>query len=188
MQTIILDDHGRAWDARSLTLRSSLHCPLPDFDFLTYVIENLGFVAVTKIAPNAARMRFRPETACQTSIAAALYRVADMGIERVIISHPGKFVDRLFPSLAQAVAYIADQVAASHRHPSSAFLSRERPIDMLANTDGALSSLLAQWVYSKQVYDSATLANTLIETLRARFIVIEPVDGRLTIVDIGSGL
>jgi hypothetical protein len=187
MQTIILDDHGRAWDARSLTLRSSLHCPLPDFDFLTYVIENLGFVAVTKIAPNAARMRFRPETACQTSIAAALYRVADMGIERVIISHPGKFVDRLFPSLAQAVAYIADQVAASHRHPSSAFLSRERPIDMLANTDGALSSLLAQWVYSKQVYDSATLANTLIETLRARFIVIEPVDGRLTIVDVGSG-
>ena len=30
----------------------------PDFDFLTYVIENLGFVAVTKIAPNAARIRF----------------------------------------------------------------------------------------------------------------------------------
>jgi hypothetical protein len=27
----------------------------------------------------------------------------------------------------------------------------------------------------------------LIETLRARFMVVEPVDGRLTIVDIGSG-
>src|SRR6266496_3433662 len=122
MQIIILDDHGCAWDARSRTLRDVLHCPLPDFDFPTYVIENLGFVAVTKIAPNAARIRFQPETASQTSIAAALYRVADMGFERIVISHPGKFVDRLFPSLAQAVAYIAEQVAASHRHPYSAFL------------------------------------------------------------------
>ena len=51
MQTIILDDHGRTWDARSPALRSFLHCSLPDFDFLTYLVENLGFVAVTKIAP-----------------------------------------------------------------------------------------------------------------------------------------
>ena len=70
MQTIIMDDHGRAWDARSPALRSFLHCSLPDFDFLTYLIENLGFVAVTKIAPNAARIRFRSETVSQTSIAA----------------------------------------------------------------------------------------------------------------------
>jgi hypothetical protein len=187
MQTIILDDHGRAWDARSPTLRGVLHCPLPDFDFLTYVIENLGFVAVTKIAPNAARIRFQPETASQASIAAALYRVADMGLERIVISHPGRFVDGLFPSLAQAVAYIAEQLAASHQHPSSTFLSRERPIGMLANADGALASLFAQWVYSKQTYDPATLANALIETLHARFMVVEPVDGRLTIADVGSG-
>jgi hypothetical protein len=187
MQTIILDDQGRAWDARSRTLRSFLNCPLPDFDFPTYLIENLGFVAVTKIARNAVRIRFQPETASQTSIAAALYRVSDMGLERIIISHPGKLVDRLFSNVGQAVAYIAEQVAAGHQHHSSAFLSRELPINTLANTDSALSSLLAQWVCSKQVYDSATLANTLIETLRARFMVVEPVDGRLTIVDIGSG-
>jgi hypothetical protein len=186
MQTIILDDHGREWDARSLTLRRLLHCPLPDFDFLSYLIENLGFVAVTKIAPNAARIRFRPETAAQASIAAALYRVADMGLERIVISHPDR-LDRLFPNLAQAFTYIAGQVAADHQPPSPAFMSRERPIDTLANTDGPLSSLFAQWTDAKQVYDSSTLANTLIETLHARFMVVEPLDGRLTIVDVGSG-
>ena len=109
--------HGRAWDARSPALRSLLHCSLPDFDFLTYLIENLGFVAVTKIAPDAARIRFRPETASETSIAAALYCVADMGIERTIISHPDQFAERLFPSLAQTIAYIAEKVAASHQQP-----------------------------------------------------------------------
>jgi hypothetical protein len=186
MQTIILDDHGRAWDARSPALRSFLHCSLPDFDFLTYVVENLGFVAVTKIAPNAARIRFRSETACQTSIAAALYYLADMGIERTIISHPDQFVEKLFPSLAQTIAYIAGEVAAGQQH-SAAFTSRELPVDILANTDEALSSLFAQWIDSKQVYDSATLASVLPESLRARFILVEPMNDRLTFTDVGSG-
>ena len=187
MQTIILDDHGRAWDARSPALRSFLHCSLPDFDFLTYLVENLGFVAVTKIASNAVHIRFQPETASQTSIAATLYCIADMGIERTVISHPDQFVERLFPSLAQTIAYIAEQVTANHRPLSSAFTSKERPLDMLANTDEALSSLFAQWIDSNQVYDSATLASVLPESLRARFVLIEPVNDRLTFTDVGSG-
>jgi hypothetical protein len=187
MQTIILDDHGRGWDAQSPTLRSFLHCPLPDFDFLAYLIENLGFVAVTKVAASAARIRFRPETVSQASIAAALYCVADMELERIIISHPDSFVDRLFPNFAEAVAYITEQLAARDRQPSSAFKSREQAIELLANTTGPLSSLLQKWMHSKQVYNSATLATTLVETLNARFMVVEPVNGRLTIVDVGSG-
>jgi hypothetical protein len=187
MQTIILDDHGRAWDARSQALRSFLHCSLPDFDFLTFLIENLGFVAVTKIAPNAARIRFRPETASQTSIAAALYWLADMGIERAVISHPDQFVEKLFPSLAQTIAYIAEQIAANHQPLSSAVTSTELPVEILANTDEALSSLFAQWIDSKQVYDSAKLADVLPDSLRGRFMLVEPVDGRLTITDVGPG-
>jgi len=187
MQTIILDDHGRAWDARSPALRSFLHCSLPDFDFLTYLVENLGFVAVTKIAPNAARIRFRPETASQTSIAAALYCLADMGIERAVISHPDQFVEKLFPSLAQTIAYIAEQIAANHQPLSSAFTSTELPVEILANTDEALSSLFAQWIDSKQVYDSAKLADVLPDSLRGRFMLVEPVDGRLTITNVGPG-
>lgn len=187
MQTIVLDDHGRTWDARSPALRSFLHCSLPDFDFLTYLVENLGFVAVTKIAPNAARVRFRPETVSETSIAAALYCLTDMGIERTVISHPNQLVEKLVPSLAQTIAYIAEQIAASHQQPSSAFTSTERPLQILANTDDALASLFAQWIDSKQDYDSATLADVLPESLRARFMLVEPLDGRLTITDVGAG-
>jgi hypothetical protein len=120
----------------------------------------------------------------QTSIAAALYFLADMEVERTVISHPDQFVEKLVPSLAQTIAYIAEQIAAS---PSSAFTSRELPLEMLANTDEALSSLFAQWIDLKQVYDSATLADALPESLRKRFMLVEPVDGRLTITDVGSG-
>ncbi|WKA26303.1 hypothetical protein [Bradyrhizobium roseum] len=187
MQTIILDDHGRAWDARSPALRNFLHCSLPDFDFLTYVVENLGFVAVTKIAPNAARIRFRAETASQTSIAAALYCIADMGIERAVISQPDRFAEKLFPSLAQTIAYLAEQVAANHQKPSRAFTGRELPLEMLASAGKALESLFAHWIDSKQVYDSTKLADMLPDSLRGRFMLVEPVDGRLTITDVGPG-
>jgi hypothetical protein len=110
-----------------------------------------------------------------------------MGIERAVISHPDQFVEKLFPSLAQTIAYIAEQVAANHQPPSSAFTSTELPVETVANADGALSSLFAQWIDSKQAYDSATLADVLPEPLRARFMLVEPVDGRLTITDVGSG-
>ena len=59
---------------------------------------------------------------------------------------------------------------------------------MLASADEALSSLFAHWIDSKQVYDSATLANVLPESLRGRFILVEPVDDRLTITDVGLRL
>ena len=184
MKTIVLDDHGRAWDARSPALRSFLHCSLPDFDFLSYLIGNLGFVAVTKIAPDAARIQFRPETVSQTSIAAALYLLADMGIERAVVSHPDQFVEKVFPTLAQTVAYIAEQVVSSPRPSSTVFTSVERSVDMLEKSDEALSSLFAHWIASKQ---ATTLASVLPESLRARFILVEPVDERLTITDLGSG-
>lgn len=187
MQTIILDDQGRAWDARSPALRSLLHCSLPDFDFLSYLIGNLGFVAVTKIAPDAARIRFRPETASQASVAAALYFLADMGIERTVVSHPDQVVEKMFPTLAQTIAYIAEQVVANHRPLPSELTSIERSLDKLAYSSEELSSLFAQWIDSQQAYDSTTLASVLPESLRARFILVEPVNDCLTITDVGTG-
>src|SRR5215475_12195702 len=138
MQTIILDDNGHGWDSRSSVLRNHLHCPLPDFDFPAYLIENLGFVALTKVAPRAVRIRFRAETVSQVGIAAALYRIADMGLERIIVSHSDNVIDRLFPNIPQAVAYIGELLAATQREPSAAFRSMEQPIETLANSDGAL--------------------------------------------------
>jgi hypothetical protein len=110
-----------------------------------------------------------------------------MGIERTVISHPGQFVEKLVPSLAQTIAYFAEQTAARHQKTSRAFTGRELPLEMLASADKALASLFAHWIDSKQVYDSAKLADVLPDSLRGRFILVEPVDGRLTITDVGPG-
>jgi hypothetical protein len=189
MQTTVLDDHGRSWDARSPTLRRFLRCPLPDFDFLTYLIDNLGFVAVTKTSPHAVHIKMRPETASPKSLAAALYCIADMELNCIVISHSGEArVHRLFHNVAQAVAYIAEQIAGAHQHAPLTLVSRERPIDLLVNAEGPLSSLLAHWIDCGHVYDPAALASTLAGALRQRFMIVEPTDDRLTIVEVGAGL
>lgn len=189
MQTIVVDDHGRSWDARSPTLRRFLRCPLPDFDFLTYVIDNLGFVAVTKTSPHAVHIKMRPETASPKSLAAALYCIADMELNCIVISHSGEpRVHRLFHNVAQAVAYMAEQIAAGHQRAPLTLVSREQPVDVLVNAEGPLSSLLAHWIDCGHVWDSAVLPGTLAETLHRRFMIVEPMDDRLIIVDVGAGL
>ena len=188
MQTIILDDHGRAWDARSPALRSFLHCSLPDFDFLTYLVENLGFVAVTKIAPNAARIRFRPETASQTSIAAALYCLADMGIERTVISHPDQFAEKLIPSLAQTIAYIAEQIGCE---PSATFFAHSRAQSCRSKCLRTRTKHFHHFSRIGLIPSRFTIQRSwptcCPNSLRGRFMLVEPVDGRLTITDVGPG-
>jgi len=188
MQTIVLDDHGRSWDARSPTLRRFLRCPLPDFDFLTYLIDNLGFVAVTKTGPHAVRIQMRPEVASQISLAAALYCIADMELDYIIVSHPGETrVHRLFRNVAQVVTYVAEQIASGDQQDQLTLISQERPIELLANTEGPLASLLAHWVNSDHVYDAKSLAGTLDGALHQRFMVVESTNDRLTIADVGAG-
>jgi hypothetical protein len=188
MQTIILDDHGHAWDARSSSLRRLLRCPFPDFDFLSYLIDNLGFVTITSPRPGAARIRLRFETAAPAGIAAAIYLLADMGLERIVVSHSDAgLIDRLFSSISQAVAYIDQHVAEPHWQAAANVQSRQLPIETLAGARGPLPDLLSLWANSDRVTDLSSLKHALCATAEGRFVALEQLSGRLTIVDIGSG-
>jgi hypothetical protein len=188
MTTIILDDHGQAWDARSSALRSLLHCPLPDFDFLRFLIDNLGFVTVTSSRPGSAQIRMRFETAAPASVAAAIYLLADMGLERIVVSQSdGSFIDRLFSSVSQAIAYIDQHVAEPHWQAAANVQCRPLSVETLAGGRGPLAALLSLWAYSDRLADLQPLKNALGATAAGRFVALEQVSGRLTIVDIGSG-
>ncbi|NPU66307.1 MULTISPECIES: hypothetical protein [Bradyrhizobium] len=188
MTTILLDDHGRAWDAHSPVLRRFLQCPVSDFDFSSYVVDNLGFVAVTMIDGRSARIRFRPRTACGISIASALYLIADRAVERIIVVSAGDdVVDHIFPRASQAMAYIEDQVARARQHLSPTFRSRELPITALAKEAEPLAVLFTRWLECDQTRDNGELKGLLDLQSLQRFVIIEPVDGRLIFAEIGSG-
>jgi len=188
MQSIILDDHGHAWEANSSALRHFLRCPLPDFDFLRYIVDNLGFVAVTSPRPGAARIRMRFETAAPSSIAAAIYLVADMGAERILISSSdANVVDRLFSSISQAAAYIDRCVSEPHWQATASVQSRQLAINSLTGGRGPLSVLLGLWASANRTIDPARLRETIGSIDACRFVALEQVAGRLTIADLGFG-
>jgi hypothetical protein len=188
MRTIVLDDHGHAWEAPSPALRQFLRCPMPDFDFLSYLIDNLGFVTVTSSRPGAARIRMRFETAAPASVAAAIYLLADMGLERIVVSDSAAgFIDRLFSSVSQAVAYINRRVAERLWQTTANVKSRSLPIETLAGCRGPLSALLSLWACSAHTTDLTALKATLCATAAVRFAAVEQIAGRLIFVDLGSG-
>jgi hypothetical protein len=188
MQTIVIDDDGRAWDARSSVLRHRLCCPAPDFDLPAYLVENLGFALVTLFGSGAARLRMRFDKVAPASIAAAIHLVADLGFERIVVSHSGaSFIDRLFPSVAQAVAYIDEQICERHWQAAANVSSRRLPIGTLADDTGPLSTLLARWRGIRRHADLVRLKESFCAASAARFIALESVAGRLTITDLSSG-
>ena len=76
MQTILFDDKGDLWDAKSRTLAEALKASLSCDDLLKYVVKNLGFIAATD-SNGSLRLRLRPAVVSQTALSALLYWLHD---------------------------------------------------------------------------------------------------------------
>jgi hypothetical protein len=190
MTTIVFDDAGRGWDEKSLELRSEIHCRHPDFDLTTYLIDNLGFVALTWKTRSDCTIRLRPALASPIGLAAALFALGDLAPKRVVISHPSETCGyELFADLGRAIARIEELTATAGRGAAPAFLKQELSVDSLLQTGGALSMLLRRWVDADLAYDPASHRELLYGALRGRFMVVEPDadDRHLVIADIGPG-
>jgi hypothetical protein len=186
MKKIVLDDSGRAWDAGSQTLRATLHCPCPDFEFLEYVVDNLGFVVVAALSPRAVRIRFRPKVVSDVSLCAALFALAKRrDVDRIVVSHQRRGCsDELFGTLKQAVARIEELISSARNSDAPAFVNAEREVRSLIGANNALSLLLLSWI-AHDVYDPANLRELLHGRLHGRYMFVE--GDRLTMTEIGPG-
>ncbi|MGA7806675.1 hypothetical protein [Bradyrhizobium sp.] len=190
MTTIVFDDAGRGWDEESLELRRRLHCHRPDFNLTTYLIDNLGFIALSWKQHGACTIRLRPALASSIGLAAALFALADLAPQRVIVSHPSETCGlELFANVGRAVARIEELVADARQPTCPAFLKREVSLEAQLQAGGPLAALLRYWANADQAYEPEKLRALLYGALRGRFVVVEPNADRrhLTIMDIGPG-
>jgi hypothetical protein len=147
MTTIVFDDAGRDGDENSLELRNEIYRRHLDFDLTTYLIDNLGFIALSWKQRNACTIRLGPALASPIGLAAALFALADLAPKRVVISYPSEGCGyELFADLGRAIARVEELMATARRATDPKFLKQELSVDSLLQTGGALSMLLRRWI------------------------------------------
>src|SRR5262245_52501639 len=112
MGTVVFDNDGRRWNAKSPALRAVVPGPPAHLEFLTYLVDVLGFVAVTRSRHGVTWIHLRPTRVSQVSLGAALFALADRRPSWVVVSHPSdRCDDELFSSLRSAFDRIAELVS-----------------------------------------------------------------------------
>ena len=190
MTTIVFDDRGRAWDVNSCEFRSAFDGRKLDLNFIKYLVDELGFVALTQLESHrAARLQLRPAIAAPAGVAAALYVLLDKRPDRIVISHPRDGCsDELFVKISRAVDRVADLVSvAPDAREAPAFLRQHCPLRALLAETTPLSSLFQHWADAGRRPDYAAAPNRLEEMAKGRFMVVEPRDERLVIAAMGNG-
>ena len=81
---LYVDEHGSL--LRSSELRHALRSNLNPEELSTYVVTNMGYVAVEE-RRGTAWLRLRPRGVSQVTLAAVLFWLGDRPIERAVISH-----------------------------------------------------------------------------------------------------
>src|SRR5262245_24387901 len=131
MQTILFDDKGDLWDAKSRTLAEALKASLSCDDLLKYVVKNLGFIAATD-GNGSLRLRLRPAVVSQTALSALLYWLHDRVVDRAMLSFlDGEWSHELVRSREEAVNRLLARVKVSLEDRRGDFLHLPRSLQDL---------------------------------------------------------
>jgi hypothetical protein len=189
MRSVVFDDQGELWDARSCGLAGDLHASIGGSDLVEYAIRNLGFVAV-KERGGSLRISLRPKVVSPIAFSALLYWLHDRVVDRVLVS----FLDQdwsheMLRSRQDAVQKLMTRVDLGRGVREGDFLQQELPLEGLPAAS-PLRSVLDMWSASGGKFDRARLTPLLARALKGRFVLVEASPDRpsLVIKDVGTGL
>jgi hypothetical protein len=187
--TLLFDDQGEMWDAKSPLLADALHASLSGEELLKYVVRNLGFIAVTENG-GSLRLQLRPAIVSQTALGALLYWLHDQTVERAMISLLDRdWTHELVRTREAIVRRLLACVKVDLEDRQGDFLNRPRPLHALQRSS-PLRALLDIWAESAGTYDKERLGPLLQEALNGRFVLFEASagSGRVYVRDVGQGL
>ncbi|MBX9588488.1 MAG: hypothetical protein K2X43_04230 [Hyphomonadaceae bacterium] len=189
MRSVVFDDQGELWDARSRRLALDLHASIAGEELVDYAIRNLGFVAAKEMGASL-RISLRPSVVSPIAFSALLYWLHDRSADRVLIS----FCDRewtheMMRSREEAVRRLMSRVDFGQGTRDGDFLQQELSLESLPPSS-PLRDVLEMWRASGGKFDRERLAPLLERALQGRFVLAEAAPNRpsLLIKDIGSGL
>jgi len=189
MRSVIFDDRGELWDARTRCLAHELQASIGGEELVDYAIRNLGFVAVKDLG-GSLRISLRPAIVSPIAFSALLYWLHDRAVDRVLIS----FLDRdwsheMLGSRQDAVRKLMARIDFGQGSREGDFLQQSLPLESLP-ASSPLKGVLDLWSASGGKFDRERLAPLLERALNGRFVLVEAVPDKpsLVIKDVGGGL
>lgn len=189
MRSILFDDRGDIWDARSRRLADDLNASIHGEDLVEYAIRNLGFIAAKEMG-NSLRLSLRPAVVSPIAFSALMYWLHDREADRVLVSlFDRTWSHEMLRSRAQAVQRLLARVEFGFGGRDGDFLHEELPIDSLEEAS-PLRSVLAMWSECNAEFDRQRMEPFLERGLNGRFVLVEtsPTTPALVLKDVGGGL
>ena len=188
MQSLLFDDSGEVWDAKSPALGEALQASLSADELAKYVVKNLGFIAATETC-GSVQIRLRPAVASPTALSAVLYWLYDQTIERVLISFlDEEWTHALVRTVDEAVKALLARVKFNASDREGDFLLQPKPLHDLPDTS-PLHAVLAAWSESGGRFNRERLLPLLDRALNGRFVLFENVANspHVHVKDVGQG-
>ena len=189
MRSVVFDDRGELWDARSRGLAGGLAASIGGDDLVEYTIRNLGFVAAKEMG-GSLRISLRPSVVSPIAFGALLYWLHDRVVDRVLVSFLDKdWSHEMLRSRQDAVQKLMARVDLGQSTREGDFLHEELPLESLPSAS-PLRSVLDMWSATGGKLDRERLTPLLARALNGRFVMVEASPDRpsLVIKDVGGGL
>ncbi len=89
MSLIVIDEHGKIWDASSVQLRRAFGSVQANVQFSDYVVVKLGYIAVNHYQ-NSCQIRVKPALVSSCTLKSLAAHLEDHQIERYALSFMDK--------------------------------------------------------------------------------------------------
>ncbi|MEQ1611673.1 MAG: hypothetical protein ABL904_02890 [Hyphomicrobiaceae bacterium] len=189
---VLFDDLGTHWDGGSPRLRNSFGSPVSNDEFSTYVVKNMGFIAVHGYG-RSCEIRLRPSLVSPAAFAALQHYLRTRVFERIVTArYDTDWVYGLHANKDAALAKIEASLASSLSPRPGDYLVRSIAKDELPrNTPfhDALHSLIENWPTLSQSVHRDGLSNIIKQSLQGRYHLMVSPNGADTLAysEIGNG-
>lgn len=189
---MLFDDLGAIWDGGSPRLRKSFGTPASNEEFSTYVVKNMGFIAVHSYG-RSCEIRYRPQLVTGAGVRALKDWMAGRAFERIVTAQFDTDWNYGMHSGAEAaLAKIDAAVNVKQKARLSDRLSRPIAKNELPRTTPlhkALHSLIDNWPTLSQSVNREGLSRIIHHSLQGRYHLIDACNGPRELVfrEIGGG-
>jgi len=188
----LIDDLGTVWNGGSPRLRNAFGSPASHDEFSTYVVKNMGFIAIHAYG-RSCEIRYRPQLVTGAGFRALREWIDGRTFDRIVTAQfDTDWKYGMFPSKQAALAKIDATLLAIKTSRPDDRLTRplsKQDLPHATPLHQALHSLIDNWPMLCQSVHREGLWNIIHQSLQGRYHVIDAHSGMRDLVfrEIGSG-